>query len=296
MFLLVHKSCGLDWINVFSSGRFVLFCFEVFHKAENKEKVAEWDLFPLSPSGCSGGGGMQATRDLFWCTRSCRSRFSFTTSPVHLEFAYTRFKADTRTARARSIHHGTRWDAMPQYFNIGTKQWVACPLNYGIRFVTGPHRKKRISHFKMWHLVTIMIPCAHYDFIILMHSSFKTFFFSFSTCACNIFLDDTFVLKQKQCRFPEENLKCFPVADISEKHSNWSETGARALNTSLILLPAQLWSFFLLLTKLVQKYYYYQNAQCFFLFILISFLHVDKVGLSRKWHRCCSNSLNWNTL
>lgn len=104
--------------------------------------------------------------------------------------------------------------------------------------------KKRISHFKMWHLVTIMIPCAHYDFIILMHSSFKTFFFSFSTCACNIFLDDTFVLKQKQCRFPEENLKCFHVADISEKHSDWSETGARALNTSLILLPAQLWSFF----------------------------------------------------
>lgn len=104
--------------------------------------------------------------------------------------------------------------------------------------------KKRISHFKMWHLVTIMIPCVHYDFIILMHSSFKTFFFSFSTCACNIFLDDTFVLKQKQCRFPEENLKCFPVADISEKHSDWSETGARALNTSLILLPAQLWSFF----------------------------------------------------
>lgn len=104
--------------------------------------------------------------------------------------------------------------------------------------------KKRISHFKMWHLVTIMIPCVHYDFIILMHSSFKTFFFSFSTCACNIFLDDTFVLKQKQCRFPEENLKCFPVADISEKHSDWSETGARALNTPLILLPAQLWSFF----------------------------------------------------
>lgn len=113
--------------------------------------------------------------------------------------------------------------------------------------------KKRISHFKMWHLVTIMIPCVHYDFIILMHSSFKTFFFSFSTCACNIFLDDTFVLKQKQCRFPEENLKCFPVADISEKHSDWSETGARALNTPLILLPAQLWSFFFIADKARSK-------------------------------------------
>lgn len=116
------------------------FCFDVF--SNQRRKTAEWDLFPLSPSGGSGGGGMQATRDLFWRTRSSRSRFSFTASPVHLQFACTKFKADARTAHARSIHHGTRWDVLPQYFNIGTKQWAACPLNYGIRFLTGPPRER----------------------------------------------------------------------------------------------------------------------------------------------------------
>ena len=40
------------------------------------------------------------------------------------------------------------WDVMPQYFNIGTEQWAACPLYYGFHFMSWVSpQKRRIGQF-----------------------------------------------------------------------------------------------------------------------------------------------------